>query len=276
MSDPASHAQDSTAFEFPQILGGEVHLPKIPLGSYELQLTKYMVIEVFVAIALLTAFIYVARCLKAGGPPKGRFLNLFETLLVYIRDNVARTAIDKHHADAYLPFLWTVFFFILFCNLFGMLPWMGSPTGSIGTTGFLALTSFLVVVGTGIKAHGPIGFWIGLVPRMEFPFLLSITLKPILVAMLFVIEVVSLFIKHGVLAIRLWANMFAGHVVLAVFLSFIAAAADSTFFVWGGVTVLSIAMSLAISMLELLVAFLQAYIFTFLTALFIGGAIHQH
>ena len=272
MADPASHAQDDIAFHLPEFLGGHIQLPSIPLGGYELQLTKYMVIEVMVAITLIAIFVPLTRRICSGQPPKGRFWNLFEVFLLFVRDQIARPMIGKKDADAYLPFLWTLFFFVLTCNLFGMIPWLGSPTGSIGTTLVLALLVFVVGVFSGMRHNGPVGFWLGLVPHMKLPFVLAIVLKPLL----FAIELFAFLVKHGVLAIRLWANMFAGHIVLAVFLSFIAAAAGSAVWLWGTVTTLSIGMSIAISLLELLVAFLQAYIFTFLAALYIGGAIHQH
>ena len=122
-----------------------------------------------------------------------------------------------------------------------------------------------------MKKFGVVGFWIGQVPKMELPFVTAIFLKP----MLLIIEVLGLFIKHVVLAIRLLANMFAGHLVLAVMLGFIAATADKLI-LWLGVTVASVAMCVALNLLELFVAFLQAYIFTFLSAIFIGMAQHQH
>jgi F-type H+-transporting ATPase subunit a len=97
-----------------------------------------------------------------------------------------------------------------------------------------------------------------------------------LVPLIFVIEILGLFIKHGVLAIRLLANMMAGHVVLSVVMAFIAASAAAGSVVWGGVTISSVLGATALSLLELFVAFLQAYIFTFLSALFIGAAVHPH
>ena len=264
--DPAAHAQDSTVFEFP--FHTELVLPNIA----GFQITKYMVLEVLVAAVMIAVFVPLAKRVQSGQPVKGRFWNFWEAILMYIRNEVVYNVMGKKEGAFYLPFIWMLFFFVLFCNLFGMLPWMGSPTGSIATTFVLAVASFLVATVSGMRKFGPVGFWVGLVPQMELPLILAVILKP----MLFVIEVASFLIKHGVLAIRLWANMFAGHVVLAVFLGFIAAAADSAAYVWGGVTVLSIAMSLAISLLEILVAFLQAYIFAFLTTLFINMSLHQH
>jgi F-type H+-transporting ATPase subunit a len=200
-------------------------------------------------------------------------------MLLYFRDNVARPCIGGHDADRFVPFLWTVFFFVLGCNLFGMIPWMGSPTGALATTAALALVTFLTVIGSGMKKLGPAGFWKAQVPHMDLS--LNIAginfeplLKVVLLPMIFVIEVLGLVIKHGVLAVRLLANMMAGHVVLAVIIAFIGASAQSL--LWWVVAPASVLGATALSMLELFVAFLQAYIFTFLSALFIGMAVHPH
>lgn len=120
--------------------------------------------------------------------------------------------------------------------------------------------------------YGAVGFWIGQVPHMDLPPVMG----PMIKSMIFVLESVGLLIRHVVLSIRLLANMFAGHLILAVLIGFIAMAADLHEVLWSGVMVMSIAGAVVISLLELFVAFLQAYIFTFLSALFIGMAIHQH
>jgi F-type H+-transporting ATPase subunit a len=170
-----------------------------------------------------------------------------------------------------VPFLWTIFFFVLALNLFGMIPWMGSPTGSLAVTSTLALITFFVVIGAGMQKLGTFGMIKSLVPHMDLPFPIKIFLVPFI----FCIELFGLLVKHGVLAVRLLANMMAGHVVLAVILAFIAAGAQSIA-VSLIVTPASVLGATALSMLELFVAFLQAYIFTFLSALFIGMAVHPH
>jgi F-type H+-transporting ATPase subunit a len=147
---------------------------------------------------------------------------------------------------------------------------MGSPTASLSVTASLALVTFLVVIGSGMRKMGPVGFWKAQVPHMDVPGPLKIVLVP----MIFAIEVFGLLVKHGVLAVRLLANMMGGHVVLSVILAFIAASAQSLW--WWGVMPASVLGATALSMLELFVAFLQAYIFTFLSALFIGMAVHPH
>jgi len=177
---------------------------------------------------------------------------------------------EEHEADKYMPFLWTLFFFILGCNLLGMVPWLGSPTGALAVTGTLAVITFGIVVGTGMMKLGPVGYWTGQVPSMDLPLPLAILLKP----MIFMIEVVGLIIKHFVLSVRLFANMFAGHLVLAVLIAFVAVGWHSWLIM--GIAPASILGAALLSILELFVAFLQAYIFTFLSAIFIGMAVHPH
>jgi len=176
----------------------------------------------------------------------------------------------SHPADRYLPFIWSVFFYILLCNLLGAVPWMGSATGSINVTGALALVTVGFVIVTGSRVSGPVGFWLSLVPGMDLPGVMQVVLVPII----WVIELVGFLIKHAVLAVRLFANIMAGHTVIAVILAFIATTAGSG--IWYGVLPASILGQVAIGLLELFVAFLQAYIFTFLATLFISAAIHPH
>jgi F-type H+-transporting ATPase subunit a len=279
-----AHVQDSTYFELPQMLGGKVEIPQpfklaepifpanpaAHLEAFDLQITKFMVLQLVVAVLLLLIFVPFAWKVSKGDRARGRSANLLEAMLLFIRDEVARPSIGKHDADRFLPFLWTVFFFVLGCNLLGLVPWAGSATGALACTGALALCTFSVVVGTGMTKLGAVGYWKAQVPHMELPFVLAIFLMP----MMFVLEVVGLLIKHFVLAVRLLANMMAGHLVLAVLLAFIAVSAGSI--VWYGVAPASVLGATALSLLELFVAFLQAYIFTFLSALFIGMAVHPH
>jgi F-type H+-transporting ATPase subunit a len=298
MADPfdgdhlIGHVKDADYFEVPRMLGGvdgKLHIPQVrdhleplvnlqtgigPLDDMleplDLKITKFMVLETIAALVLILFFIALANRMRRTDRPQGRLWNMLESMLVFIRDQVARPAIGKHDADRFLPFLWTVFFFVLMCNLLGMIPWLGSPTGAMATTGTMALITFGAVIGAGMKKMGPVGFWTGQVPHMDLPPLLAVFLKP----MIFVIEILGLFIKHFVLAVRLLANMMAGHLVLAVLVAFIAAAWTSPF-IWG-VAPATILGATALSLLELFVAFLQAYIFTFLSALFIGMAVHPH
>jgi F-type H+-transporting ATPase subunit a len=165
-----------------------------------------------------------------------------------------------------------VFFFILFNNLLGMIPFLGSATGSIWVTGALAISTLAYVIATGTAAQGGLGFWKGLVPQMDLPG----PMKPLILPLMWVIEFVGLLIKHGVLAVRLFANIMAGHTVIAVILSFIAAEAVATSHLYYLVAPASVLGQVGIGLLELFVAFLQAYVFAFLATLFIGSAVHPH
>ena len=166
------------------------------------------------------------------------------------------------------PYVWSVFFYILICNLLGAIPLLGSPTANINVTGVLAFVTFIYVVICGSEQTGVGGFLKGLVPSMDLPGPM-IALWP----MIWVIEAFGLLIKHAVLAIRLFANIMAGHTVIAVFLAFIAVVDGM---MWGLVMPASILAQVAIGLLELLVAFLQAYVFAMLTSLFISAAVNPH
>jgi F-type H+-transporting ATPase subunit a len=269
LSEVGKHVQDGYSFEFPW---GEFEIPQ-PFEALGIpfQVSKFMVLEVIAAVLMLAVFLPLARRIATGKPVRGVFWNLFEAILLFLRDEVARPAIGHHDADRFLPFIWNVFFFILFCNLLGILPWAGSPTANLSVTAVMAVVTFGTVVGTGMTKFGLVGFFKSVVPHMELPGVLKYLLMP----MLFVIEIAGLAIRHVVLAVRLLANMFAGHLVLAVIVSFITATAG-TIALWLGVTIASVLGAAALNLLELFVAFLQAYIFAFLSALFIGMAAHPH
>lgn len=290
--------------EFNEAMDGKILIPQ-PFGEldslYEKKsgfcISKYMILEVVLAGLLLLLFSRLAARLRTGAAPKGWFANLFEVFIVYIRDNIARPAIDSHdhghddhghghethghggqalaavhEGDRFVPLLLTMFFFVLGCNLLGMVPWAGSPTASFSVTLALALVTFGTVVIAGMMKFGFLGFFTNQVPSMDLPLPLAILLKP----MIFAIEMLGLCIKHLILAVRLLANMVAGHLVLLGIMGLITAAATYSMGMWATVTGISVVSSTLFSLLELFVAFLQAYIFTFLSALFIGAAVHHH
>jgi F-type H+-transporting ATPase subunit a len=313
--DPISHVIDeigriSLFHELTEeFFGREVFIPLLDLTPYNIPftMTKFMVLELVAAGLIIAIFVPLARRAASGAAPRGAWWNAFEGLLTFIRDQVAKPppkppAPNQHHqppghddhhttakqepvgelapgahipddADRYVPFLWTIFLFILFCNLLGMVPFGGSPTASIYVTGALALCSFVMFHAGAIFKMGPANYVKSYWPSAEIPFGMGYLLKP----MIFLIEILGTVIKGGVLAVRLFANLFAGHLVLANLLFFITMAANSGPLIWGGVTVASVLGVFALSLLELFVAFLQAFIFTFLTALFMGMAMNpQH
>ncbi len=312
--DPKLHVMDANEFDiFPQLFDSPIvlHLPKI---GGEFQITKFMVLELIAAGLILAIFIPLARRARSGALPKGAWWNAFESLLTFIRNEVAKPTLDpppghdahhghghEHHddkahaahaephapasglseADIYVPFLWTIFLFVLFCNLLGMIPFMGSPTASIWVTGALAICAFVMMHGAAMVKVGPVRYFASQWPKIEIdlPFV-GKGMSFVLSLMLFIIEMFGTIIKAGVLAIRLFANMFAGHMVLATILFFIVIIGESAkqfTGLWATVTAASVLGVVALSLLELFVAFLQAYVFTFLTALFMGMSLHpQH
>lgn len=293
--DSFHHVRDFGFFELPG--GLHIPLPEI-LG---LQVTKFMVLQVVAFAFCLFVFRGLAKRVQTGKPVEGRFWNFWEAIALFVRDEVVRPTIgDDHHdhghddhghadhsdhghadhthsttgghpADKYLPFLWSCFFYILICNLLGAIPFLGSATGNINVTAALAVSAFVATVFYGMKAMGPGGFFGNMMPDTGVPGAFGKTLT----LGIFAIEVFGFFIKHGVLAVRLFANIMGGHTVLGVILGFIALGANQGF-LWGPITVGSIGMQLFIGTLELFVAFLQAYVFTFLATIFIAGAIHEH
>jgi F-type H+-transporting ATPase subunit a len=305
---PIDHVVDSSTWHFfDQLFEApvELALPTIDVFGWHVQLTKFMILEVVAAVLICAIFIPLARKVAKGGTPTGAWWNAFEVLLTFIRDQVAQPTLcpppdyhehlheghakgghhDEQHAakhdplkgyehDAYVPYLWTVFLFILFCNLLGLIPFMGSPTASLYVTGALALCSFIMMHGAAIAKMGFGSYVKSLWPPMDIPYGLGYFIKPLI----FFIELMGTFIKSAVLAVRLFANMFAGHMVLATILFFIVSTANVVpVMLWGGITVSSVLGQVALSLLELFVAFLQAYVFVFLTALFIGMSLYpQH
>ncbi|MDG1806730.1 MAG: F0F1 ATP synthase subunit A [Pirellulaceae bacterium] len=240
------------------------------IGRVTFQPTKFIVLMLFAAAFVFFLFVWLANKIKDGNAPQGRLWNALEAMIYFVRDDVAKPSIGSHDYKKFLPFLLTTFFFILTMNLMGMFPLFGTPTSNISVTASLALVVFLIVLFTGMKKLGVVGFWKAQAPHVDVDGFLKM---PLTIG-IWAIEVFGLFIKHMVLAVRLFANMFAGHLVLAVLIAFIGA-------MWGthmnwvivpGV----LGSSIAINILELLVAFIQAYVFTFLTALFIGAAAHPH
>jgi len=298
--DVFHHVRDAMVFELPKALGGEIHIPQ-PFGPY-FAITKFMILETVALVLAVLIFRGLAKRVASGQPVRGAFWNFWESIALFLRDQLVRPTIgDGHHghddhghdahaahghdhghdghgekanaahpADKYLPFIWSAFFFILFNNLLGAIPWLGSPTGNIWVTGVLAVSTFAYVVYVGSQELGAVGFWKALVPSMDLPFPMNLFVLPLM----WVIEFVGLIIKHGVLAVRLFANIMAGHTVIAVMLSFIGAVGGSSlYYVVAPASVLG---QVGIGLLELFVAFLQAYVFAFLATLFIGSAVHPH
>lgn len=237
---------------------GVIQLPQIHLFGMDLSITKHLVFMWLALIIMVITFVYIAKSYKKSLVPHG-FTNLFEVLIVFVRDEIVRPTIGKGY-EKFLPFLLTIFFFILTCNFLGLIPYGSTATSNISVTATLAVISFCVIQVGGMMKNGVLGYFKGLIPH-GIPF----WLMPIMIP----VEVLGLFTKPFALAIRLFANMTAGHIVILSLLGLIFIL--HTYFV----APVSVSFALFIYLLELLVAVLQAYIFTMLSGLFIGMAVHQ-
>jgi F-type H+-transporting ATPase subunit a len=277
-ANPLEHVSDSGVWVLFERLFGGISIPlyklHVNIFGHDFRLTKFMVFEVIVALLILAIYVWPGRLAQRGRTeevPKGPFWNAFEGVLTFIRNEVAKPYIGEHDADRFVPFLWTLFLFILFCNLLGLVPFFSSPTGSLAVTLGCAVVAFGVIHGSGIAKMGPLPYLRAQVPDTGIPWYYG---GIFLVVLIFVIEMFGHLIRGFVLGIRLFANMLGGHTVLAVILGFIVMASHAGIAAFAPVTAASVAGVVALSFLELFVAFLQAFIFVFLTALFIGAAVH--
>lgn len=222
----------------------------------DMSITKNVLVIILMSIFLFFAFTNLSKSYKRGPIPTG-FGRFLEPLILFIRDDIAIPNIGEKHYKKYMSYLLTVFFFIWFLNLSGMMPLGINVTGSIVVTFSLALITFVITQFTANKNYWGHVFWMPGVPV-----LMKIVLMPI--------ELLGLIIKPFSLMIRLYANITAGHVVLMSLIGLVYAAghwmASGAFF----------GLTLFLGVIELLVAFLQAYIFTMLTALYFGSAVEEH
>ncbi len=284
--DPFLHSQDADHFEFFGTLSKDsplhaIELPKFHVGGYLIEITKFEVLLAIVAALTMAALFYLAARIRAGGPPRGVLQNLLEAIVYFVRDSIARPAIGGHDGDKYVPYLATTFLFILIANLLGMIPFMGSPTGSIAVTAALALVSFFVTHISGVVQYGPVGYFKTFIPHIELDGPAK-AMGIFLVPLIMFLELLTPFIRVFVLSVRLFANMLAGHTALYMLLYFIEMVSNPNWLAYNQadprlyyvVMPFSIVLVTALSLLELMVAVLQAFIFTLLTAIFIGLAKH--
>lgn len=211
-------------------------------------------------------FLSVAKAYKvrAGQAPKG-LQGLIEPLIIFIRDDVAKAAIGEKKYMKFLPYLLTVFFFIWINNLLGLVPIIpggANLTGSISVTMTLALITFILVLINGNKHY-----WHHILAMPGVPAWVLVLLTPI--------EILGIFLRPFVLMIRLFANITAGHIIALSFFSLIFIFGQMSSGAGLGISVVSIAFTVFMTALELLVAFLQAYVFTLLSAVYIGAAVEE-
>jgi F-type H+-transporting ATPase subunit a len=222
----------------------------------DFSITKGVFMIMITGVLMLLLFVGLARSFGKGPIAKGagRF---FEPIIIYIRDDIARPNIGETKYKKYMPYLLTVFFFVWFLNLFGLTPLGVNVTGNIAVTFALAVLTFIITQFSGNKNYWKHIFWM---PGVPVP--MKFILAPI--------ELLGVFIKPFALMIRLYANIMAGHVVLMSIIALV-----FIFQNWIG-GALSLFLAFFLSIIELLVAALQAYIFTLLSALYFGFAVEEH
>jgi len=250
------HVMDGNYLDFTPFF--KIYLPQFQLFGLDISITRHVIFMWLGAALLFFVMTRVAKAYKKSFVPKG-FTNFWELFIIFVRDEIARPTIGKGY-EKFLPYLLTAFFFILFGNFLGLIPFSATFTSNIAVTATMAVFSFLFIQYGGMKSNGVFGYFRGLIPHG-----VPIFLVPIMI----VVEFLGLLAKPFALAIRLFANMTAGHIVVYALISLIFVMQSAY---WAG---LAIPMALFIYVLEILVALLQAYIFTILSSLFIGMAVHQ-
>jgi F-type H+-transporting ATPase subunit a len=260
-----------------------VDQPLLETASGWWVLTNHMVMMGISALLMLLIFPMITRAYRDGKHVPTGMRNFFEAILVYVREDVAKPLLHEK-TDRYIGYLWTLFFFILFTNVLGLLPLniltggvlkmghhqhgiFGTATSNFYVTSALALMAFCVIHYSGIKANGPAKYlkhYLGGAP---------VYLAPIMI----IVEILGTLVKPFALAVRLAANMTAGHILLGVVLGFVAMATVALGTVGTvGIGIPVVIASVCLMCLELFVAVLQAYLFTFLTALFISQLVTHH
>lgn len=252
------HITNSHELELPFL--GQVHLPEFHLFGIDLSITKHVVMMWVAGLVLLLLFSIAFR--RRDLVPRG-LANVLEAGVKFVRDEIAIKTLGEKDGRRLTPYLLTVFFFILTCNLMGLVPYGATATGNINVTGALALGTLVLVQVEGVRRHGFLSHFKHMVPGGLPLWLFPVSL------LIFFLELLGFIVfKPFALMVRLFANMTAGHVAILAFLSMI--------FVFQNVFAagLSVPFALFVYLLELLVALIQAYVFTMLTSLFIGLSLH--
>jgi len=253
------HVMDEKVLNFDLVFTHiTIPMPHWVIFGLDLTPTKHVFFMWIAAILVLTLFTIVSRSYKKSLVPRG-MANFFEVFIIFVRDEIAKTTIGKGY-EKFVPYLLTLFFFILFGNFLGLLPWSATFTSNIGVTASLAICSFFLIQIGGIMKNGFFGYFKGLIPH---------GIPPVLLVLMIPVEILGLFTKPFALCIRLFANMIAGHFVILALIGLI-------FFIGTEfIAIGAVPFAIFIYFLEILVALIQAYVFTILTSLFLGMAVHQ-
>lgn len=243
---------------------------EIETRPIDLSITK-LVLSLFIGVFLIGwLFISISRSYRKRGmaAPKG-MQSLLEPIIIFVRDDIAKSSIGEKKYQKYLPYLLTIFFFIFLNNLLGLVPFFpggANLTGNIAVTLTLAVFTFVITTLSGNRAY-----WTHIVNAPGVPWWLKIP-----VPLMPIVELVGVFTKPFVLMVRLFANITAGHIIALGFISLIFIFGEMQPALGYGVSVVSVIFYVFMGLLELLVAFIQAYVFTLLSALYFGMAIEEH
>lgn len=238
------HVSDRILVKLPTVLG------------IDLSITFHVLMVWIAAVLLIVIFGLGTR--RIGVVSKG-FSNALEAIVIFLREDIIVPYLGED-GMRFAPYLLTAFFFVLACNLLGLIPGAGTATSNISVTASMAVLTFLIGQGAGMLRKGFLGYWKSMIPP---------GIPVLVIPILFIAEVMGLFTKHFALAIRLFANMVADHLVVFTFLGLI--------FIFKSLLVafVSVPAAAAIELLAVLIAFIQAYIFTMLSAVFIGLALQE-
>jgi F-type H+-transporting ATPase subunit a len=259
------HVSNSTTWKLPFVNIDLTHYHFKIIGL-EVEFTLHSVM--IIIASLIAAIVLPLSAKRKNMLPTSSFGHAIEALVLFIREEIAIPFLGRKHTKEWLPFILTLFFFILSLNIMGLIPYFSAPTGNINVTAALAIMVLVIFLSAGITQNG-LSYFKNLVPP-GIP-------APVLI-ILYPIEIASLLTKSAALAIRMFANLSAGHFVIFSLLGMISVfhgLFNSTIKTYGAVVPVSIAFAVFMWSIEILVAFLQAYVFTMLTTLFIGSAIHQ-
>jgi F-type H+-transporting ATPase subunit a len=272
-----------------------IHLPKIM--GIDFSVTKHvLMLWIVAAVVFVLVTVSVRRYLKQDRLVPRGFMNVLEFAVEFVRDSIVRPNVGNKWVNTYTPLILTFFFFILFANGIGLVPIFDlvglidrfvlhtdhesflykvihggtTATANFNVTAGLATVTFLSIIVAGTKAHGFVKHWMNLVPH---------GLAPLIYVILIPIEVIGLFVRPFALTMRLAANMTGGHIAILSILSFVFLFTEMFSHALAGIGVgflVSIPLAVGISALEIIVVLVQAYVFTLLSAVFIGMAIHVH
>jgi len=272
------HTADAYALDFSPLFHWEYgkFLPDIHVLGLTLNLTpsKHAIYMTFAALLVFLTMWTAGRKLerqRAGErAPKG-FANAVEALALWVRNDVAIANIG-HDGKQFAPYIMSLFFFLLYCNLLGLLPWGATPTGNIAVTGGMAILSLILIEGSGMVKLGFKGYMKTIFPPA--PGMSGAGAAVISVAMA-PIEIIGKLVKPFALCVRLFGNMTAGHFVILALFGMIFMFGHLQMFNWA-IGIGSAALVLGVMMLEIIVGFVQAYVFTLITAVLVGVILHEH